>query len=195
MNPMTLIVKPMGKAKVKNVGDMRRRGFTLIELLVVITIIAALVTISVPVTNMVLARARAAHCMNNLKNIGAALNLYLGDHNNTMPALVMARESSNDDAPAVETVLLEYAGSNEVFHCKGDTKRLFETTGSSYLWNSLLNNQNVASLEFMGFLKNSAGIPVVSDKESFHKYLSPQVNILYADGHVAKEIQFVVRGK
>jgi prepilin-type processing-associated H-X9-DG protein len=32
----------------------------------------------------------------------------------------------------------------------------------------------------------------MSDKESFHKYRDVQVNILYADGHVAKDIQFVV---
>jgi prepilin-type N-terminal cleavage/methylation domain-containing protein/prepilin-type processing-associated H-X9-DG protein len=171
------------------------RAFTLIEILIVITIIAALVTLAVPATNSILARSRAARCMGNLKNIGAALNLYLADHNNTMPVLVMARESKDDSQPALETVLAEYAGSPAVFHCEADTKHLFETTGSSYLWNSLLNGQNVASLEFMGFVKNSSGIPVVSDKENFHKYRDPQVNILYADGHVAKEIQFVVRGK
>jgi prepilin-type N-terminal cleavage/methylation domain-containing protein/prepilin-type processing-associated H-X9-DG protein len=171
------------------------RAFTLIELLVVITIIGGLVALTVPAINMLTARSRAAHCMNNLRNIGSALQLYLGDHNNTMPQLVMARESRNDDQQAMETVLLENAGSEEVFHCKADDKHLFEITGSSYLWNSLLNNQNVTSLDFMGLVKNSAGIPVASDKESFHKYRSPQVNILYADGHVSKEIQFVVRGK
>jgi prepilin-type processing-associated H-X9-DG protein len=35
----------------------------------------------------------------------------------------------------------------------------------------------------------------VSDKENFHKYQGVEVNILYADGHVAKEVQFVVGGK
>ena len=35
----------------------------------------------------------------------------------------------------------------------------------------------------------------MSDKENFHTYQDVQVNILYADGHVAKEIQFTVGGK
>jgi prepilin-type processing-associated H-X9-DG protein len=33
-------------------------------------------------------------------------------------------------------------------------------------------------------------IPLISDKQGFHPDLKDRVNILYADGHVAKEIQF-----
>ena len=35
---------------------------------------------------------------------------------------------------------------------------------------------------------------MIGDKESFHLYQDVKVNILYADGHVAKEISFVVNG-
>jgi prepilin-type N-terminal cleavage/methylation domain-containing protein/prepilin-type processing-associated H-X9-DG protein len=179
----------------KAMKSSRSFGFTLLELLVVITIIGALVTIAVPVSSRILHKARAIHCMGNLKSIGAALHLYLGDHDNTFPTLVLSRESKSDDQPAVETVLKEYTESAEVFHCTADDKQLFQKTGSSYLWNSLINGQNVTSMDFMGFIKDGTRIPVVSDKENFHKYQRVEVNILYADGHVAKEVQFVVGGK
>jgi prepilin-type processing-associated H-X9-DG protein len=71
-------------------------------------------------------------------------------------------------------------------------KRLWETTGTSYLWNNLLNGQNTAGMNMMGFIRDGARIPVMSDKESVHKYRDVQVNILYADGHVAKDIKFTV---
>ncbi len=173
----------------------QRAAFTVMELLVVITIISALATLAVPATSRILAKARAVHCMGNLKSIGAALHLYLGDHDNTFPTLVLSRESTSDGQPALETTLKEYTESAEVFHCTADDKQLFQKTGSSYLWNSLINGQNVASMDFMGFIKDGTRIPVVSDKENFHKYQGVEVNILYADGHVAKEVQFVVGGK
>jgi prepilin-type processing-associated H-X9-DG protein len=165
------------------------------ELLAVIVIISALVTLAVPATARMQSRSKAAHCMANLRSIGTALNLYLGDHNDTLPTLVMGREDKENSEPAIDTVLLDYTDNKEVFHCIADNKHLFEKTGSSYLWNHLLNGQNTASMDFMGFIKDSVRIPVVSDKENFHKYQGVEVNILYADGHVAKEVQFVVGGK
>jgi prepilin-type processing-associated H-X9-DG protein/prepilin-type N-terminal cleavage/methylation domain-containing protein len=170
-------------------------GFTIVELLVVIVIISALVTLAVPATARIQSWSKASHCMGNLRSIGTALNLYLSEHNNMLPEMVMGRESKDSDEPAIDTVLSDYTSSKEVFHCIADSKHLFEKTGSSYLWNHLLNGQNTASMDFMGFIKDSVRIPVVSDKENFHKYQGVEVNILYADGHVAKEVQFVVGGK
>jgi len=170
-------------------------AFTLIELLVVIVIIAGLATLIIPAGDRVLHRARAAACMGNLRNLGGALNLYLADHNSIMPSLVIARESIGEDPPAIDTALLPYTEDPKVFRCPADAKRLWEKTGTSYIWNSLLNGQNIASLDFFGLVKNGSRIPVMSDKENFHKYRDVEVNILYADGHVAKELQFTVGGK
>ena len=170
-------------------------AFTLIELLVVIVIIAGMATLMIPAGDRVLHRARAASCMNNLRELGGALNLYLADHNNIMPNLVIARESVGDDPPAIDSALLPYTGDPKAFRCPADSKKLWEKTGTSYIWNNLVNGQNVASLDFFGIAKIGSRIPVMSDKENFHKYRDVEVNILYADGHVAKEIQFTVGGK
>ncbi len=177
------------------VWSFRRRpgggGFTLFELLITVTLIAALVGIAVPASERIIHKARATHCLGNLRSLGSALHLYLADHGNIMPTLVTARESKDSDQEAIDNTLDEYVSDKKVFSCKADTKHYDETTGTSYLWNNLLNGQNLASLDFFGIVKDGTRIPVISDKEGWHKYRDVQVNILYADGHVDKDIKFV----
>jgi prepilin-type N-terminal cleavage/methylation domain-containing protein/prepilin-type processing-associated H-X9-DG protein len=62
-----------------------RRGFTLIELLVVIAIIGILAAMVFPVFARARESARTAVCLSNVKNIALAIQMYIGDYNDTFP--------------------------------------------------------------------------------------------------------------
>jgi prepilin-type N-terminal cleavage/methylation domain-containing protein/prepilin-type processing-associated H-X9-DG protein len=62
----------------------RRSGFTLIELLVVIAIIGILAAMVFPVFARARESARKAVCLSNVKNLALAVQMYLGDYNDTM---------------------------------------------------------------------------------------------------------------
>ena len=62
-----------------------KRAFTLIELLVVIAIIAILAAILFPVFAQAKAAAKKTACLSNVKNMGTAVQLYLGDADDQYP--------------------------------------------------------------------------------------------------------------
>src|SRR6056297_1371472 len=67
----------------------RSKGFTLIELLVVIAIIAILAAILFPVFARAREKARQTSCLSNLKQIGLAFRMYVGDYDDTMPGYII----------------------------------------------------------------------------------------------------------
>jgi len=61
------------------------RSFTLVELLVVIAIIGLLAGLSLPAISGAMAKAKSSECVNNLRQIGTAMNLFASENNGYLP--------------------------------------------------------------------------------------------------------------
>ncbi|MGV3617518.1 MAG: prepilin-type N-terminal cleavage/methylation domain-containing protein [Fimbriimonas sp.] len=113
----------------------RREAFTLIELLVVIAIIAILAGILFPVFARAKSAAKKTVCVSNLKQIGASVAMYMGDHDGVFPHALDASDKYAPQIwaphpefqeriphmPMLHEALQPYLKSRELFRCPGDT--------------------------------------------------------------------------
>ncbi|QTN33038.1 prepilin-type N-terminal cleavage/methylation domain-containing protein [Akkermansiaceae bacterium] len=162
-------------------------GFSLVEMLIVIAIIAVIGGIAYPLTISMMGKSREASCLGNLRQIGIGLQGYLADNQNRLPILALGRASKDSPEPALETVLLDYVGSPDVFRCPAD-KEEFEKSGSSYNWNVTQNGLLISEVSFFGIEGRPHSVPLVSDKESWHP---GGTNFLYADSSSSNKARFV----
>jgi len=107
--------------------SLKDKGFTIIELLIVITIILILAAISLPIVEKIRERARAAVCMNNLKQLGMALILYMdnwdGCLNLTFEEIINSRPETFYPNYWHYLLYPNYVKSTEVFACPSVLKR------------------------------------------------------------------------
>lgn len=118
---------------------MKHRAFTLIELLVVIAIIAILAAILFPVFAQAKNAAKKTACLNNMKQMGTAMMLYLNDNDDRIMSASQGSGSSYVDgdwgkdlwmfhiSPYLATKapndIQKGAGGNNVFTCPNNPVR------------------------------------------------------------------------
>ena len=91
-------------------------AFSLIELLVVIAIIGILAALILPTLSGVKKKTTATVCLNNLKQLGLAMNMYVHDNNDKLPyAGVKLMETTATKAREMtwDSLLNRYIGGNQ----------------------------------------------------------------------------------
>jgi prepilin-type N-terminal cleavage/methylation domain-containing protein/prepilin-type processing-associated H-X9-DG protein len=138
-------------------------AFTLMELLVVISIIAILAGLLLPVLSAAKKRGAQAACINNMKQLGLGMQIYIDDNRDIFPGMASQHSGfqssdwiwwrTNDTAHPVQQspiVITLADASTKLFRCPLDTDdsvRIAQADGVNgpYLYSYSLTSYNVTS--------------------------------------------------
>ena len=134
-----------------------RRAFTLIELLVVIAIIAILAALLLPVLSRAKVKAQGIKCLNNVKQLQLAWQLYADDYADAIPPSGSGSPSINQSWCAgnflanppdhinldliKNSLLGHYSINTDIYKCPGDSSENVR----SYSENWAMNNDDPSS--------------------------------------------------
>lgn len=118
----------------------RKGGFTLIELLVVIAIISILASMLLPALGKAKEKGVTIYCVNNLRNIGLAMQMYGDDSNDRLPAtsadITAAGQGYWTNGNSWMYGLQDYIGKNtNVYRCPALSQQ-YNQSGYSYFLGS-----------------------------------------------------------
>ena len=205
-------------------------GFTLVELLVVVGVISLLAALLFPVFLSARARAREAVCLSNMRQIGNGVILYAQDYDDLYPYGADPSDQHSDPSiwspseqatvtamPQLNTVLVSYIHSSEVWQCPSDTgfdrldtwgdsyvdldarPSMYDAFGMSYLYRTQIALLHESLCDLSGYETDPpcrehgpAEVNVLMDGNgSWHgsgqDMPSKRYNVLMGDGHVVSQ--------
>ena len=103
--------------------NRQSQGFSLMELLVVIAIISVLASILLPSLNKAKEFARQTTCSSNLRQIGLAWHIYLGEYKRTFPGFndIWNMGSNFYAGPKLREILSGDSDNRDILQCPSDS--------------------------------------------------------------------------
>jgi len=184
-----------------------QRAFTLIELLVVIAIIAILASMLLPVLGKAKEDGIRLRCVNNIKQLGLAMQMYADDNNSLLPAPHGSEVWNATDFLPWSQMMVAYYNNTNLLTCPSYTQ-LFTKSPFNYFMGAraayIDANSNTASVNFKNILYPSSFVlsgdcnygfdttdadPDNYTQDTLFANLPPKghngwLNVLFADQHV-----------
>jgi prepilin-type N-terminal cleavage/methylation domain-containing protein/prepilin-type processing-associated H-X9-DG protein len=133
------------------IGPRKHRGFTLVELLVVVAVTAILTTLGLTATREVTEKSKTTRCLNDLRQIGTATQLYAGENAGRFP------DTSHQVGRSWTNTLATYLRTNFVGRCPSVRQHRSRLT---YAWNDVLTDANGSGIMAASLRRPSATMVV-----------------------------------
>jgi prepilin-type N-terminal cleavage/methylation domain-containing protein len=161
-----------------------KQGFTLIELLIVIAIIAILAGILLPAFASARERARMTTCMNNLRQLGLAFEMYSADFYEKFPDGEKALYETD------KALFPAYIKNPQSFWCPSNQREVSPQTITSTSW----YNSYAFVFGLSAGNKSSPSCPLISDRGIYNTKLTDADADGYADGYANIPINSFLTG-
>jgi prepilin-type processing-associated H-X9-DG protein/prepilin-type N-terminal cleavage/methylation domain-containing protein len=113
-------------------------AFTLIELLVVIAMIAVLASLAYAGAGAMIGKGHATKCLSNMRQIGAAMQMFVGDNDGRLPSVQHKGQVSWTNS------LGAFLGTNFIGRCPA-LQHYPDAVGVTYGWSDMLTETNKSS--------------------------------------------------
>jgi len=174
-------------------------AFTLIELLVVIAIIAVLATLGYAAADSMIGKGHATKCLSNMRQIGAAMQMFVGDNDGRLPGTSHGVSWTNSlgaylgtsfigKCPAVpeHRARVTYGWNDSLADAKGQGLKsaVCRTPSLTMAVAELAMNQSSEHFHFAGKRGGAGRVTPNQFKEDVNvKVHNGSANYLFVDGH------------